>query len=349
MKPGDMVNGYTILQPLTTAGGGQSMWTFARRDEADYFLKQFLRPTYPTPDSPGSDATKQRKMTECIAFEAHHKRLKDALSALVADGGNLIVTKAFFRHGAKYYKVTEKVDTASIEPTAVASMSLEQRVLILKTVSHSLRILHGRSIVHGDLKPGNILIKRTRKSVFTSKLIDFDNSYFEGEPPANREDIVGDMLYYSPELARYIKDIPGSKATDLTVSSDIFTLGLIFCQYLSGSLPHFDTHIYKYPWMAAENRSALGIDPCKATDDLANLVSRMLSHSPSNRPSIDEVYNRLQVKAPTTASGGFSEAMRLGSLKGSLVKARTVPPSVKEDNVDGASKLRGSLIRRREE
>ena len=49
--------------------------------------------------------------TQCQKFEQFHFDIMNRLKPLVADGGNLVVTKDFFRNGSKYYKVTEKVDT----------------------------------------------------------------------------------------------------------------------------------------------------------------------------------------------------------------------------------------------
>ena len=41
--------------------------------------------------------------------------MQTALAPLSAYGGNLIVTLDFFRWGAKYYKVTEKVDAEALD------------------------------------------------------------------------------------------------------------------------------------------------------------------------------------------------------------------------------------------
>ena len=48
----EIIRGYEILEPFRIVGGGQSRWTFARKDTRNYFIKQFLSPTYPTPESP---------------------------------------------------------------------------------------------------------------------------------------------------------------------------------------------------------------------------------------------------------------------------------------------------------
>ncbi|CAN5733681.1 MAG: protein kinase domain-containing protein [Ilumatobacteraceae bacterium] len=87
--------------------------------------------------------------------------------------------------GAKYYKVTEKVAAAGLEAADVAALDLQTQLVLLKTVAHSLKILHDLNIVHSDLKPSNVLIKRTDFG-FTTKLIDFDSSYLAGRPPPRR-------------------------------------------------------------------------------------------------------------------------------------------------------------------
>jgi serine/threonine protein kinase len=117
--------------------------------------------------------------------------------------------------------VTEKVDLAGLEPRDVAVLGFPAQLVLLKTVAHSLRILHDLDIVHSDLKPSNVMIKRTELG-YTTKLIDFDSSYVVGSPPPP-EEIVGTMNYYSPELVSYIQGT--ASAADLTQASDMFALG----------------------------------------------------------------------------------------------------------------------------
>ena len=197
------MQGYRLLEDFRVVGAGLSEWTFAERDGRIYFIKRFLAPTYPDDDAPGSAKTKARKRARCAAFEAHHRGIQAAMAPLTSYGGNLIATLDFFRHGAKYYKVTEKVDLAGLEPRDVAALGFPAQLVLLKTVAHSLKILHDLDIVHSDLKPSNVLIKRTELG-YTTKLIDFDSSYVVGNPPPP-EEIVGTMNYYSPELVSYIQ------------------------------------------------------------------------------------------------------------------------------------------------
>ncbi|TAE07507.1 MAG: serine/threonine protein kinase [Bacteroidetes bacterium] len=288
------IRGYRILQDFTTAGGGLSKWTFALKNGVEYFMKEFLSPKYPTPDSPGSPASKQRKREECERFEEHHRTLIQEINEKCGIGSNLVVAVDFFRQDTKYYKVTEKVDVSSLTVGEIAELPLSARHLIMKTITHSLNILHRANIVHGDLKPDNVLIKQTKTAYFTAKLIDFDNSYFVGKPPEIVEDMVGDMVYYSPELASYIRQDERIKAKDLTTKSDIFALGLLFCQYLTGKMPVFDREKYAYPCLAVGAGEKLVLEDANLPTDLQELVNQMLVLAYKDRPSTQEVFEKLK-------------------------------------------------------
>src|SRR5438045_2821398 len=128
MKRGEIINGYKILQNSTTAGGGLSEWSFAEREGKQYFIKQFLSPTYPVEGAPGSAKTKLENRKRCEEFEGHQNALKSKLAGRSTEGGNLIVTLDFFCFGARYYKVTEKIDVASMEPKDICMLPMRTRV-----------------------------------------------------------------------------------------------------------------------------------------------------------------------------------------------------------------------------
>ncbi len=300
MKAGDVINGYTILEDFRVVGAGLSKWTFAAKDGREYFIKEFLSPTYPDEHAPGSPQTKMRKRRRCAAFERHHRRIQEALSAVSGLGGNLIVTLDFFRWGAKYYKVTEKVEVAGLSPSDVTALGLKDQLVLLKTVAHSLKILHDRGIVHGDLKPSNVLIKRTELG-YTTKLIDFDNAYLAGEPPPP-EEIVGTMNYYSPELVGYIQET-GTAASQLTQKADIFALGLIYAEYLTGAPPAFNAATHQYAGVAARAGEVLRLPPSGLPAPVVELVDRMLLADPAARPTIAETHATLMgIRTPTTTT-----------------------------------------------
>ncbi|MEM7037825.1 MAG: serine/threonine-protein kinase, partial [Bacteroidota bacterium] len=150
MIKGQIIGDYKILQDFTTAGGGQSKWTFAEKDGKQYFIKEFLHPTYPSTASPGSEAVKAKKLAVCDAFERQFRKRIDLLSPFAVPGGNLVHTVDFFRFGSRYYKVTEKITAISDPQEVLVNRPLRERLIVLTALTHTLRILHSQGIVHGD-------------------------------------------------------------------------------------------------------------------------------------------------------------------------------------------------------
>jgi len=348
MQAGDVVNGYRLLEDFKVVGAGLSRWTFAERAGREFFLKEFLSPTYPDDAAPGSEKTKAKKRARCSAFEAHHRGVQKALAPLSAYGGNLIVTLDFFRWGAKYYKVTEKVEAEDLDAAGVAALSLRAQLVLMKSVAHSLKILHDLRIVHGDLKPSNILVKRTELG-FTSKLIDFDNSYIAGNPPP-AEEIVGTINYYSPELLGYIQEA-GVLPSELSVASDIFALGLIYTEFLTGALPPFDVASYHEPAVAVRSGETLDIPRAGVPPVLADLVDGMLLADPNRRPTIGLVHSTLMgIRLPTegpaapTTFASTPKPAPSGALRGKGLRTATRPPDGVGAGPQGSGRLLGKLV-----
>jgi serine/threonine protein kinase len=339
VKAGDFINGYTILEDFKVVGAGLSKWTFAERGGRQFFIKEFLSPTYPDDNAPGSEKTKAKKRARCAAFEAHHRGVQRALAPLSAYGGNLIVTLDFFRWGAKYYKVTEKVDTAGLGSADVARLDFRTQLVLMKTAAHSLKILHDLRIVHGDLKPSNILIKRTELG-YTTKLIDFDSAYIAGSPPPP-EEIVGTINYYSPELLGYVQQA-GVTPAELGVASDVFALGLIYTEYLTGSPPPFDTAKYHEPAVAVRSGETLRVPRLGSPAELADLVDQMLSADPGHRPSIGDVHAALMAIRPSPEEHGAPRAPT--ALRGKGLGTAFRGPTASEPRPAG--RLVGKLLRR---
>jgi eukaryotic-like serine/threonine-protein kinase len=351
VKAGDVINGYTILEDFRVVGAGLSKWTFAAKDGRQYFIKEFLSPTYPDEHAPGSAQTKMRKRRRCAEFERHQRRIQEALAAVSGVGGNLIVTLDFFRWGAKYYKVTEKVEVAGLSPADVTSLPFQEQLVLLKTVAHSLKILHDRGIVHGDLKPSNVLIKRTELG-YTTKLIDFDNAYLAGEPPPP-EEIVGTMNYYAPELVGYIQEA-GTAAHELTQKADIFALGLIYSEYLTGRPPRFDATSYQYAGVAVRAGEVLRLPSTALPAPMVELVDRMLLADPTARPTVGEAHAILMgIRTSATAILAGPSATSAPSapsrLKGRGLRTAAGPASAPAPERGPTRRLVGKLLERRKD
>ena len=341
LAPGVNLNGYVLQTNFTTSGGGRCRWCFAKNGGKEYFLKEFLSPKYPVEGAPGSAATLSRKKTDCLEFQSRHQRIMDALRGCVAPGGNLVYAVEFFRAGTTYYKATHKIDVASSLSDFKSFGEKETRIL-LSTITHSLKILHSLWIVHGDLKPENILFQKTDAGFHVAKLIDFDDSYFAGEPPVPSV-IVGDQVYHSPELAKYIIDDGSglSAAASLAQASDIYSLGIVFYKLLTGHVP--EKSGYRYPWQMTLDGVSMKLDREELHPLDPALVKAMLSLDPKDRPTIAQVFDSIKNNRSASPSGHPKKG-RLHIHKS--LREKTMEESA-GDSESSKGGLRGSLLRRR--
>lgn len=294
MQVGEVLNGYRITTPPTNAGGGMSQWSFAEKDGHEFFFKMFLAPKFPLDDGPGSAAAKARKRETCLAFEERHLDIAQRLQKAAPGSGNLVIPRDFFRVDATYVKVMDRV-VAVTEPS-VHLMEPQQRLVFLRSLAYSLQLLHEQSVVHGDLKPDNVMVQQAGPGLFAAMLIDFDEGYVVGKPPSS-EHIVGDPSYYSPELLRYIKQDERLPDDALSTASDMFSFGLLLHWFLTGDAPLFDRTEVNYPAEALLMRQQL--DVSQAPGALRALLARLLDIVPSNRPAIGDV---IAVLAAATAA-----------------------------------------------
>jgi eukaryotic-like serine/threonine-protein kinase len=289
MKKGDVINGY-LLTTDAQNGGGQCEWAFAKKDGEAFFIKRFLRPTYPVEGSPGSQKTKADKRARSEAFERQQRQVMRKLGEISGEGGNLVVTRAFFRDGPHFYKVTLKVDVTRIGPEQIAALPRDGRILIMLTAAKSLETLHRAGLVHGDVKPDNLLVKALPGGGHAIKVIDFDNC-FPVNHPAPADQLVGDMAFYSPEL--YLYHVGEGRGDVLDDKNDVFALGLVFWQYLTGCRPALPPgKVYAAQAVLAGTSFSL---PKSVRDvPVAEVVGAMLAKDPGDRPSMSEVHSSLK-------------------------------------------------------
>lgn len=276
------IHGYWIENDLKSDKSGFAKWGFALKNNKSYFIKEFLTPTYPL-DGTALSAERiisERKM--CLQFEEEKREFYQILDKCAMDG-NVVTVSDFFRNDSKYYIVTEKIDAAPFDPVDISKSDFEQKLLIMKIILHAMTTLHKNGIVHGDIKPENILFKRTEKGVLTAKIIDFDSSFLEAKPPKD-EELQGDMVYFAPESFFLVA---GQDIT-LTHKIDVFALGILFHQYFAGRIPYFDESEYEYAYEAVLDGAEIKMDD-SMPEFLKTVLMRMIDKEPENRPELEEV------------------------------------------------------------
>lgn len=283
-----LINGYLLSKEgLKNDNSGYAKWGFAYKDGREVFIKEFLTPTYPVDETVLSPRQIESKRAICRDFEMKKRKFYNVLNR--CSTGNIITVDDFFRFENKYYMVTEKIDTETIRPEEISRLPYEQKFLILKILLHSIHALHENGIVHGDLKPANILFKRTRKDFFTAKIIDFDSSFLENDPPVmGEEELQGDQVYLSPEALLFIME----QNEVLTHKVDVFTLGILFHQYLCGELPGYNTYEYDYICEAVLDDSPISLS-YTIPEYIRDIIRSMLNKDPERRPDVSEIFEKL--------------------------------------------------------
>jgi serine/threonine-protein kinase len=123
--------------------------------------------------------------------------------------------------------VMEYIEGAPLGETAKA-LTIEQRAELMLKVARAVDFLQEHHILHRDLKPGNILVGADLEP----RLLDFGLA-LQVAPAAGRithpGEIMGTPNYFSPEHT--------GSAGALDARSDVFCLGTIFYEMLTGALP----------------------------------------------------------------------------------------------------------------
>jgi serine/threonine protein phosphatase PrpC/predicted Ser/Thr protein kinase len=129
------------------------------------------------------------------------------------------------------YVATEFIDGQTLTQWMIDNPrpSLETVRGIVEQIARGLRAFHRKEMLHQDLRPDNIMIDATG----TVKIIDFGSTMIAGiveaAPSGARDDILGTQQYVAPE---YFLGEPSSSR------SDLFSLGVITYQMLTGKLPY---------------------------------------------------------------------------------------------------------------
>ncbi len=128
------------------------------------------------------------------------------------------------------YLVMEFVDGRNLrELLREKGVSAEEALRIVRALCDALQYTHDEGVVHRDLKPENVLIDRTGRV----KLADFGLAKLVGverDPHLTRTDqVMGTPHYMAPEQLE--------RPHDVDHRADLFALGVILYELLTGSLP----------------------------------------------------------------------------------------------------------------
>jgi len=167
----------------------------------------------------------------------------------------------------------------------VGKPKMEWILLTALEISHAMEHLHSHGIVHGDLKPSNILLHSSGQDGrgFTAKVADFGTSRIlrrNEEYSASH----GTVSYMPPELLRGGKVSPGV---------DVYSFGIVLWEMFSSQRP------YSYSESAADVSTKVVRDNLRpkfsdaAPIDFQRLIKSCWHENRANRPTFEAIINEL--------------------------------------------------------
>ena len=279
--PEELTNTYEIYEQIGAGGGGTVFRANHKRLQKLVVLKKLK----------GSKTSIQECRTEVdILKNLRHSYLPQVLDFIESDAGiytvmDFIPGKSLRQMLDEGYKFTEK-----------------EVLKYTRQLCEALDYLHSQkpSIIHGDIKPDNLLI---RDGDGVLKLADLGLAKIVGKDDL-ATDIMATPLYASPEVIL-------ADAANIGVKSDIYSFGIMLYELLTGKAPFrgnvesvLRQHVDKEPVPLEKARSDLD-------RELAAFINRMISKSPADRPyDWEEIKNVLQKIRARTPDGGKSKSPR---------------------------------------
>lgn len=209
--------------------------------------------------------------------------------------------------GQLYYLLMELIEGSTLRDEITAhptGLPREEVLRLFRQIASAVAYAHDLEIVHGNLKPDNVLLDRTSRPILT----DFNIPCFR-EHPTGRGG-AGTPLYLAPEQATQ---------KNLTVQSDIYALGILLYEMVTGDVPFkgpsyeaiIEQHLTASPKPPSQMR--VGLDP-----RIEETILKALNKRPADRfASVREMLSNLEA---STASSPYETISLPPELMAKVVK-----------------------------
>ncbi len=141
---------------------------------------------------------------------------------------NIVTVYDFGASGGFFYLLMEYVNGVNLRRAMQTGIRPEQAMLLVPRICEALQFAHDHGVLHRDIKPENILLDLTG----TPKLADFGIAKLAGEAAGGitlSGAALGTAAYMAPEQI----EKPGT----VDHRADIYSLGVVFYEMLTGELP----------------------------------------------------------------------------------------------------------------
>ena len=212
------------------------------------------------------------------AFRRRKQRfLAEAEVARALDHPNIVRVVDVGETSELAYLVMEYIRGGDLNHNLRDGLHIQNVVAVVKDVAGALGYAHGKGVVHGDVRPGNVLIREQGTALLTGFGVATDSAGLA--VPGTMRGMPG---YMSPEQAAG-RDIDGR--------SDFFGLGVVFYCMLTGRLP-FDTESHGGIQPGRDRLPGLPLQVAA----FEGVIEGLLARSPDDRfESASEIADALDV------------------------------------------------------
>lgn len=321
-RTGTQIGPYVIRQLLGRGGMG-SVWLADRNDGA---FEQRVAIKLMASALPSDEALHRFAQERQILVRLQHPNI-----ARVLDGGSV--------EGAPWFAMDYVDGTGLDEYAKRHALSIAQKLSLFSKVVDAVQFAHQNLVVHRDLKPSNILVDAHGEP----RLLDFGVAKLieeGGELTASRAPL--SMAYAAPE------QIAGHA---ITTATDIYSLGVVLYELLSGARPHKNRGGGNLALLQAITDTdpeppsrAMGTetarDARRLKGDLDTIVMKCLSRDPSRRyasaqalaDDIDAFLQQMPIRARPESwryrAGKFARRHPLGVVLGALALSAVLGLSI---------------------
>ncbi|CAI2185979.1 1790_t:CDS:1 [Funneliformis geosporum] len=167
----------------------------------------------------------------------------------------------------------------------IGTLDWKRKSLILQGIASGLRTIHSANLIHGNIHTGNILQENLRSNIGDFK---FATKYHAKKKPssslptaanASLSEVYGVMPFIAPEILR---------GQQTTLSSDIYSFGMIMWELSSLNLPFYDKphDAQLIMELCGGSRPEIVIE---TPDAYVSLMKRCWHSDPSKRPTAEEL------------------------------------------------------------